>query len=330
MNIKQFFRKVIRVVLPLGLGCMLMWYLYQDQDLSEMMRIMKTGVRYDILLCSLLFGLGANIVRGYRWGALIDSLGKKVRRRNIVLAVLGNYAINMMLPRVGEIWRCGIIAKYEKVSFPKLVGTLIIDRVMDTLVVGLLTLGVFFFNISFFKRYFAEHPDVLSGFQGFFTSVWIYAALAVTMASLWLMFVKFGHLSFVQKIKQMLLSVWDGVRSLWTMKHKLRFLVQTALIWGGYFLYFYITFYAFGFTADLGPRIALIAFTMSSIAVAVPIQGGIGVWHFAVISTLICFGVSESDASTFALVVYTIQSVLWLVLVGVISIFVLSIINRKE
>jgi uncharacterized protein (TIRG00374 family) len=330
MNLKDFLRKTIRIILPLGLGCILLWYLYQDQDLSEMMTVIKTGVRYDILVCSLLFGLGANAVRGLRWGLLIDSLGKKVRRVNTILAVFGNYAINMALPRVGEIWRCGIIAKYEKVPFTKLLGTLFIDRVMDTLVVGLLTLCIAVFNIGFFKQYFTEHPEFLTGFQGLFTSVWIYAIFAVILIGCWVMFAKLGHLPFVQKIKQMLLNVWEGVKSLWKMKHKPRFMMQTVMIWLGYFLYFYITFYAFDFTRDLGPRIGLIAFTMSSIAVAVPIQGGIGVWHFAIISTLVCFGVSEKDASAFALVVYTIQSVLFLVVIGLASILTLPFINRKE
>ncbi|MDR1602561.1 MAG: flippase-like domain-containing protein [Tannerella sp.] len=330
MNLKTFLRKTVRIVLPLGLGCILLWYLYQGQDLSEMVKVIKTGVRYDIILYSLLFGLGANVARGYRWGLLIDSLGKKVRRINTVLAVLGNYAINMALPRVGEIWRCGIIAKYEKVPFSKLLGTLFIDRVMDTLVVGILTLCVAVFNISFFNRYFTDHPEFLTGFKSLFTSVWIYAALAFAVVCLWLMFAKLSHLAFVQKIKLMLLNIWEGVKSLWKMKHKTRFFLQTLMIWAGYFLYFYITFYAFDFTRDLGPRIGLIAFTMSSVAVAVPIQGGIGVWHFAVISTLICFGVSESDAATFALVVYMVQSVLWTVSTGLVSILALPVINRKE
>jgi uncharacterized protein (TIRG00374 family) len=312
------------------LGCILLWHLYQDQDLSEMMRVVKTGVRYDIILYSLFFGLGANAIRGYRWGLLIDSLGKKVKRINTVLAVFGNYAINMALPRVGEIWRCGIIARYEKVPFSKLLGTLVIDRVMDTLVVGMLTLCVAVFNISFFKRYFTDHPEFLEGFHGLFTSVWIYVTLACIVICFWLMFTKFRHLSFVKKTREQLFNVWEGVKSIWKMKHKPRFILQTILIWLGYFLYFYITFYAFDFTRDLGPRIGLIAFTMSSIAVAVPIQGGIGVWHFAVISTLIGFGVSESDASAYALVVYTVQSVLFLVLVGIVSIFALSVINRRK
>ncbi|MDR1332019.1 MAG: flippase-like domain-containing protein [Tannerella sp.] len=330
MNLKEFLRKVIRVVLPLGLGCILLWHLYQDQDLSEMLKVIKTGVRYDILFGSLVFGLGANAIRGYRWGLLIDALGKKVKRVNTVLAVFGNYAINMALPRVGEIWRCGIIARYEKVPFSKLLGTLVIDRVMDTLVVGMLTLCVAVFNISFFRRYLTDHPEFLSGFHHLFTSVWLYVTVATVAICLWLMFARLGHLSFVMKTRQQLQNVWEGVRSIWKMKHKPGFIVQTVLIWVGYFLYFYVTFYAFDFTRDLGPRIGLIAFTMSSIAVAVPIQGGIGVWHFAVISTLTGFGVSGGDASAFALVVYTVQSVLCLVLVGIASIFALSVINRKN
>ncbi|MDR0757881.1 MAG: flippase-like domain-containing protein [Tannerella sp.] len=330
MNLKTFLRRAIRIVLPLGLGCILLWYLYQGQDLAEMMRIVKTGVRYDIILYSLLFGLGANTVRGFRWGLLIDSLGKKVRRINTVLAVFGNYAINMALPRVGEIWRCGIISKYEKVPFSKLLGTLFIDRVMDTLVVGILTLCVAIFNISFFNRYFTDHPEFLTGIKGFFTSVWIYVALAVGAVCLWLTFTKLNHLAFVQRFRMLLLNVWEGVRSLWKMEHKMRFFLHTVMIWGGYFLYFYITFYAFDFTRDLGPRIGLITFTMSSVAVAVPIQGGIGVWHFAVISTLICFGVSESDAAAFALVVYTVQSVLCSVSAGLAGILALPVINRKK
>jgi len=294
------------------------------------MTVIKTGVRYDILCGSLLFGLFANAVRGFRWALLIDSLGKKVRWLNCVLAVYGNYAINMALPRVGEIWRCGIISKYEKVPFAKLLGTLFIDRVMDTLVVGLLTLCTALFNIAFFKRYFADHPEFLDGINRLLTSVWIYVAIAVLVVVIWLIFTKLSHLPFVAKIKEVLLNVWEGIKSLWKMKHKPRFILQTLLIWAAYFLYFYVTFYAFDFTRDLGMRIALIAFTMSSIAVAIPIQGGIGVWHFAVISTLVIFGVHESDASAFALIVYTIQSVLCLVIVGILSIFALSIINRKE
>ena len=148
MVFKQIFRKVIQILLPLALGIVLLWYLYRNQDLSEMINVLKNGVRYDILLFSLIFGLLGNIFRGFRWALLIDSLGKRVKRRNIIYSVLGSYAINMALPRVGEIWRCGIVYKYEKQSFTKLLGTLFVDRIMDAVVVGLLTLCLCVFNIK--------------------------------------------------------------------------------------------------------------------------------------------------------------------------------------
>ena len=112
------------------------------------------------------------------------------------------------------------------------------------------------------------------------------------------------------------------------LDRKWLFLLDTFLIWGGYFCYFYITFYAFGFTEDLGVVVGLIAFTMSSIGVAVPVQGGIGPWHFMVIATLVCFGVNENDAAAFALVVHTVQTV-WTGLCGLFGIVAIPLNNRK-
>jgi uncharacterized membrane protein YbhN (UPF0104 family) len=329
MDLKQLFRKAIRILLPLTLGCLLLWYLYKDQDIKEIMNVVKKGVRFDIILFSLLFGTGANIVRGFRWGLLIDSLGERVKRSNLVLTVFGTYAINMALPRVGEIWRCGEVSKYEKISFTKVLGTMVVDRVMDTLVVAILTVSLFVFNIGFFKHYFSQNPAVLEGFYSMFTSVWMYIGLAATGLVIWLLFTRWGHKSVVQKSKGAVLNVWEGIKSLWKMEHKVRFIIQTLLIWGGYFCYFYITFYAFGFTQDLGVRIGLIAFAMSSVGVAVPVQGGIGVWHFMVISTIVCFGVADKDAATFAFIVYATQT-MWIILLGLVSIVALPVLNKDK
>ena len=143
MNIKSIAGVSIKVFLPLVLGCLLLWFLYRNMDLSEIWGVIRTGVDYRIILFSLLFGLGANVMRGLRWGLLIQSLGEKFRMRNAVYAVLGNYAVNLVLPRVGEVWRCGMLTKYDKLSFTKLLGTLLIDRVSDFVAVGLITLFIF-------------------------------------------------------------------------------------------------------------------------------------------------------------------------------------------
>jgi len=330
MKGKQISRTLIKVILPFSLGIILLWHLYRNQDISEMMHIIRKGVRYDIILFSLIFGLMGNIIRGLRWGMLIDSLGKRVRRKNVIYAVLGNYAINLALPRIGEIWRCGVTSKYEKVPFTKLLGTLFVDRIMDVFVVGLLTLSLSLLNIRFFRNFFAENPPVfIDTMCRLLTSVWPYLCLTLVVLIGWFVLTRMIHLSLVQKMIGLINNMFEGVKSLWRIKYKFRFILETLLIWICYFLHFYITFFAFGFTQDLGFRIALIAFTMSALGVAVPVQGGIGVWHFMVMTTLIAFGVDKNDAGAFAMVVFTIQTV-WVALVGLFSIFALPIINKDD
>lgn len=328
MDFKNILRTTLKILLPLVFGCLLLWFLYRKMDVTEIWRVVREGVRYDIILFSLLFGLGANVVRGLRWGLLIRSLGERFKMSNAVYAVLGNYAVNLVLPRVGEVWRCGIVTKYDKISFSKLLGTLLIDRVSDTITVGLITLMIFIFNINFFTSFFAKNPALLDGFRAMFNSIWIYVAAIVLVAGIWFVFTYMSNFTLVQKAKDMLRNVWTGMKSVWLMEQKVRFLVDTLLIWAGYFCYFYITFYAFDFTRDLGISVGLIAFTMSSIGVAVPVQGGIGPWHFMVIATLVCFGVNENDAAAFALVVHTMQTV-WTGLCGLFGIVALPLTNRK-
>ena len=330
MDYKKISNTLIKVLLPLFLGLVLLWYLYRNQNLTEIMHIIKKGVRYEIILLSLIFGLMGNVIRGFRWCILIDSLGKRVKRLNSIYAVLGNYAINMALPRVGEIWRCGIISKYEKIHFSKLLGTLFVDRIMDTFVVGLLTLCLSLFNIRFFRNFFAENPPLLiEMIYNTLSSVWFYAGIVFVTLSIWFVFVRLKHLSIIKKTIGLLNNVLEGIKSLWKNKHKGLFFLQTLLIWGCYFTYFYITFYAFDFTKELGIRIGLIAFVMSSIGVAVPVQGGIGVWHFMVMTTLVAFGVGKSDAGAFALVVFTVQNA-WVALVGLFGIAALPVINKNS
>ena len=327
MDFKSILRTFVKVVLPLGFGFLLLWWLFREMDLTEIWNVIRHGVRYDIILFSLLFGLFANIVRGLRWGLLIEPLGVRFKRSNAVNAVLGNYAVNLVLPRVGEVWRCGIVAKYDKISFSKLLGTLLIDRVSDTIMVGTITLFIFIFNLDFFISFFAKNPALLEGFHAMLNSIWIYALVIGLAIMVWLVLKYMSHFTLVRKAKELLLNVWAGMKSIWLMDKKWLFLVQTLLIWSGYFCYFYITFYAFDFTRELGIGVGLIAFTMSSIGVAVPVQGGIGPWHFMVIATLVCFGVNENDAAAFALVVHTVQTV-WTGLCGLGGIVALPLTNK--
>lgn len=327
MDFKAFLRTFLKIILPLAFGCLLLWYMYSKMDLTEIWEVIRKGVNYNIILFSLLFGLGANIMRGLRWTLLIRSMGDEVKTSDAIYAVLGNYAVNLLLPRVGEVWRCGMVTKYDKVPFTKLLGTLLVDRVSDTVMVGLITFSIFVFQFDFFRSFFENNPTLLDGFQSMFNSIWIYVGFIIFGLGIWFIFRYMSNFTLVIRAKSLLKNVWEGIKSIWWLKKKWLFILQTFLIWIGYFLYFYITFYAFSFTEHLGVTAGLIAFTMSSIAVAVPVQGAIGPWHFMVIASLMCFGVRETDAAAFALVVHTVQT-LWLALTGLVGVIAFAVMKK--
>ncbi|MCC8170285.1 MAG: flippase-like domain-containing protein [Parabacteroides sp.] len=328
MDLKGILRTIFKIFVPLAFGGLLLWILYRKVDIHAIVDVITTGVRYDILLFSLLFGLLANIARAYRWKLLINSLDEYPRTLNVIYAVLGNYAVNLVLPRVGEIWRCGVIKKYDNASFTKLLGTLFVDRVADTVTVGLITLGIFIFNFGFFTGFFDRNPALVEGFRSMLNSIWIYVVLAAIALAVWIVFTYMKNFTLVAKARHILGNIWEGIKSIWYLRQKGLFVVYTLAIWGGYFLFFYITFYAFSFTEHLGLPAGLITFTMSSIAVAVPVQGAIGPWHFMVIATLVCFGVTETDAAAFALIVHSTQTV-WTGLTGLFGVIALPLANRK-
>lgn len=328
MESKEIVRTTFKTIISLSIGFVLLWLIYRKMDLNDILEVMRTGVRYDILIGSLFFGLAANIMRAIRWKLLINAMGEKPRTINIIWAVLGNYTINLILPRMGEVWRCAMIKKYDKISFTKLIGTLLVDRVSDVVAIGFITLMIMIFNIQFFTDFFHDNPNLMDGFIHLIQSPWLYIVTFGLCIFIYMLFRYMGHLSFIVRIKAVLKDVYEGFYTIIGLKHKEVFIIETILIWVGYFIFFYSTFYAFSFTKDLGIVVGLITFTMGSIAIAVPVQGGIGPWHFMVIASLVLFGVDPNEAAAFALIVHTTQT-LWTTLVGLVGVVALPMMNEK-
>ena len=105
------------------------------------------------------------------------------------------------------------------------------------------------------------------------------------------------------KVKATVKGIWQGVMSIRNVKHPVLFVAFTLAIWGSYFLHYYLTFFCFEATSHLGMACALVTFIVGSIAVIVPTPNGAGPWHFAVKTMLILYGVADTDALNFVLVV---------------------------
>jgi uncharacterized protein (TIRG00374 family) len=329
-NFKSGLIKFSKTFIPLSFGLIVFWFIISTLDFSQVIATLKKDVNYWIIALSLPFGLFGQIMRAFRWDLLIRPLGYHPRKSNLIYSVLGNYGVNLAFLRLGEVWRCTMINRYEKIPFTKLIGTMIIDRVSDTITVALIIIVAFILNVPYFESFFAQHPETYAKFYEIFSSVWFYTGIAVTGIAVWFCFWKFKEHPVIKKINQFLFNVWEGIRTIGRMKNNWLFIFYTLLIWLSYFLYFYICFYAFPFTENLGWNCGLIAFGMGSIAMGVPVQGGVGAWQVMIMAALMGFGIAKDDAGAFAFCVWTIQSLIFTAIYGLFGVMALPIANRKK
>jgi hypothetical protein len=266
------------------------------------------------MLLSFPFGILAQMFRGWRWQQTLDPLGEKTRSSVIINAVFMSYAASLAIPRIGEFTRCGILKRWDGVSFPKALGTVVTERAVDTLIVMIyssiiLLLGMSTFG-TFFQKTGTSFENILSRFS---LTGWLVTAIC-GIAVLLLLHLLLKSLSIYNKVKMTLHGIWEGVLSLKDVKNLPLYILLSVGIWVMYFLHYYLTFFCFDFTADLGIGCALVSFVVANFAVIVPTPNGAGPWHFAIKTMLILYGVADEQALWFVLIVHTVQTMLVIVL----------------
>lgn len=325
---KSLLSKILTVLLPLALGGIIVYFLLRDMDLHAMWDILKDA-KWLYLLLSLPFVVLGHSIRGFRWGLLMRPLGYNPSRKRLIFSILGGYAINYGIPRAGEVWRCGIVAKDEKVPFTTLLGTMLLDRVFDTITVALIVLAAVGFNVNFFITQLKHNQKTLDTIMAAVQSPTPYIILVLIVLIIFITFKYFSKNKVVTKIKDALKSIGNDMKNIWKMKEKGQLLLYTFGIWISYFCFFYITFFAFGFTENLGITAGLIGFALSSLSMAIPTNGGLGPWQVAVIAALTLYGVDQLSATAYATGVFMIQS-FWQIIVGLASIAILAFMKKRD
>ena len=326
---KKIFKKVLQVVFPLLLGAFILVWVYRDFNFQRVGEVLTGGMDYGWIAVSLVFGVFANLFRGWRWKLALEPLGEYPRTSHCVYAIFISYASNLVIPRVGEVTRCGVLSKYDGVSFSKSLGTVVSERMIDTLCVGLITGLVLLSQMPVFATFFAETGTNVGRYAEVLTSGHFYLIILCALAILVLGFFLIRNIALFAKLKGILQNVWQGVVALKDIKHIPLYIIYTVGIWVCYFLEFYLAFYAFGFSAHLGVSAGLVMFVVGTLAVIVPTPNGAGPWHFAVMTMMMLYGVGKEDAGIFALLVHGIQTFL-LILLGIYGLLALPFINKTK
>ena len=326
---KKIFKKVLQVIFPLLLGVFILVWVYRDFNFQRVGEVMLHGMDYGWIVLSLVFGVFANLFRGWRWKLALEPLGEYPKTSNCVYAIFISYASNLVIPRVGEVTRCGVLSKYDGVSFPKSLGTVVSERMIDTLCVGLITGMVLLSQMPVFATFFAETGTDVGRYAEVLTSGHFYLIVLCVVAIGLLGFFLIRNIALFAKLKGILQNVWQGIVALKDIKHIPLYIIYTLGIWVCYFFEFYLAFFAFDFSAHLGISAGLVMFVVGTLAVIVPTPNGAGPWHFAVMTMLMLYGVGKEDAGIFALLVHGIQTFL-LILLGIYGLLALPFTNKTK
>ena len=318
---------ILKVLMPLFLGAGILYWMYRGEDWQTIVHVATVEMDWTWMLLSFPFGILAQAFRGWRWMQTLEPLGEHPRSSVSVHSIFLSYATSLLIPRVGEFTRCGVLNRYDNISFPKALGTVVTERAIDSLLVMGITMTVLLLEMSTFGTFFQKTGTSLEGILHRFSWTGYLVVAICAAAILILLHFLLRKLSIYNKVRATLRGIWQGVVSLKGVRNIPLFVVYTLAIWGSYFLHYYLTFFCFDFTAHLGLGCALVTFIVGSIAVIVPTPNGAGPWHFAVKTMLILYGVADEQALYFVLIVHTVQTML-VVLLGIYAWLALSFTKR--
>lgn len=327
-DMKKNLTNISKIAFSLLLGLAILYWMYRDFDFQRMGHVLSNEMDWTWMLLSFPFGIMAQVFRGWRWRQSLEPIGEKTRASVSVHAIFLSYATSLLIPRAGEFIRCGVLKRWDGVSFAKSLGTVVTERAIDSLLIMVIAALTFLAQIPVFNTFFRQTGTSVDSLLARFTTAG-YAVTAICgVAACVLLYVLLRKLSAHHMVKETLRGIWQGIVSLRAVKNIPLFVFFTLAIWASYFLHYYLTFFCFEGTSQLGMMSAMVTFIVGSIAVIVPTPNGAGPWHFAVKTMLILYGVQEQEALYFVLIVHAVQTML-VVALGIYGWLALQFTSKK-
>ena len=328
---KKIFNKTIKTVLPIVLGILILYMIYADFDFTQLWAALSE-MDLTWFAVSTFFGIMSHVIRGWRWRLTLAPLGYAPSSAVCVDSIFIAYAANLVVPRVGEVSRCVVLEQYERVPFAQSLGTVVSERLIDTLMVVSLTVLAVLLQWPVFCRFLGD-AGFATAESPLFASIGGWVVVLLSLAGIMaLLYRVIRKMAFWKRIKSFISNFVVGITSLARMKNGWLFILETVGIWFCYFMQFYLCFFCFGFSSGLSVAAALLLFVGGSIAVVVPTPNGAGPWHYVIINIMLLYGVSTTDAQVFALIVHSTQTLLvaLLGLYGIAALQLRSAVQRKR
>jgi len=325
---------ILKYIILLGVAAALLLYALKGMDIKKVFQQISNANIFWVSVSGFI-SIVAFVVRAHRWNLLIEPMGYSPSLKNTTYAVMVGYFANLAIPRLGEVSRCGALSEAESIPFNKLLGTVIIERIIDVLSLLVCILLAAAIEYKRLGNFFAEKVfdplnkklQQLTGSPILLITVILF--LVILLAVVIYFFRKNIKKGPESRINKIIKGFIDGLRSVATLKHPGLFIFQSAFIWVLYFLGVYTALYAFSFTSNLGANAALFLLVAGGLGMSAPVQGGIGSYHLLVKEGLILYGVAADNGLAFAFMLHGLQMILVIVL-GIVSLFLLFSIRKNK
>ncbi|MCC6600031.1 MAG: flippase-like domain-containing protein [Crocinitomicaceae bacterium] len=314
---------ILKYLLFLSIGILLLWYTYKDTDFSEIAGSLSR-IRWEWAVASFCLGYLAIIIRGFRWNILLEPLGYRSDRWMNVHSVAFGYLMNDFVPRSGELARCGLLNRAEKIPIDKLFGTVILERIVDVLLLGVVVILSAFIHADAFQR-LTNQIDGGKGKMLIYTAVAGIASLIIAY-----LFLKiFRNNKYIQRVIEFLRGVFNGIQSIVLLRQKTLFIIYSVGIWATWLVMTQCMMYALEETRGMGLGDTLFFVLAGSLGMLIPAPGGIGSYHYASTKGFEALGYSTQTGLTFAAISWAAKTLMEIVM-GAIGFFIVTSVKMKK
>ncbi len=319
-------RSIITYALFLGLGGFLFYLAFRHTEWDTLIDDVRSA-RWSFLVISALMGYYAYIARGFRWNMLLKSMDYDIRSKwSAVHGIALGYFSNLVIPRSGEVFRCTAMYRAEEIPVNKLLGTVILERLVDLMMLALLFFLGFVTNWSNMMSMFSQNTESQQEFPWILVIIGIVALLTAV-----LVIRHYQHNPLFLRVRNFLRGIKEGLKSFYllTKRQRWQFVFYTFQIWAMYFFMVYVVFFAMDSTSHLTLSDGIFLMVVGSLGMVIPTPGGIGSYHFLMMTGLAFLGVDKSDGMSFGTIVHTTQLIMTL-LGGVVGFLYLASAEKRR
>ena len=319
----NFTKILLRYCVPAVITVGLCYLLVRGMDLRQMWETICTQCDFRWIAVNILLLIGAMWARAARWQLQLRALGIKASVWVLTLSVFGTYAVNLVFPRLGEVWRTGFVAERQKAPFTTVFGSMVADRLSDTVMVGLISLSAFVLAGPQLMSYLGQNPVLMARVIALLCSPVLWGCMTAVLAVTVWIFVRYPENKVVAICRRLWQGLWEGFAVIGRMRGKGLWLFYTLILWACYFVGLVCAFMSFPLVAEVmvrhGLTAVLLCFVLTSLSMLVPSNGGIGPWQWAMIFGLSLYcdgipGLTKDYMASFANLALGVQAVTSIIL----------------